>query len=353
MKYLRFFKTTADYEAAKSSLATPNVSFDEQKGIIIYKQGDSPEPVGGPVVVRYNFATRYEECYPLGDGNLYDLIDSMTVDGQPFDIDDLIVYGVQGSGSASGSGSGSAAGVVGLPLSYAGAHTVEFEVGSKLFKEAYIKDAEYASVDIPFENSVACHANGHEYVDLGLPSGTLWATCNLGADTPEGYGKYFQWADLQGYTKEEIEGGAKNFGWPAPYAQNYDNLQKYTGQDGLAELELSDDAAHNSMGGSWRMPSEKQIRELIKYTNNEWTTENGVNGYKFTSKADSSKSIFIPASGYADGGSINGIESYGCLWSRSVRSQYPDSAYYLAFNSGSVYRSDSGRCFGYSVRGIL
>ena len=162
------------------------------------------------------------------------------------------------------------------------------------------------------------NTNGFGYADLGLPSKTLWATCNVGADKPSDFGLYFQWGDTIGYTQDQIGLGVgqKKFAW-ADYKWNPSGdgktFTKYTTEG--ATLELEDDAANKYMGGDWHMPTPTQISELLNNTTNTWTTQNGVNGYNFTSKTDTSKSIFIPAAGNAWDGSVSYSGDDGCVWS--------------------------------------
>ena len=195
--------------------------------------------------------------------------------------------------------------------------------------------------------------NGHDYVDLGLPSGTLWATMNVGASKPSDYGLYFQWGDTKGYTKEQIE-KEKQFDW-ANYKFSIHgsstNFSKYTT---LGEtLDLEDDAAHANMGGSWRMPTPTQFSELLSNTTNTWTTQDGVNGRLFTSKTDTSKTIFFPAAGGAWGGSLDGSGGDGYYWSSMLSTYNVYSGRDLNFYSDDVYLSDIGRGNGFSVRGVL
>ena len=114
--------------------------------------------------------------------------------------------------------------------------------------------------------------NGHPYVNLELPSGTLWSTCNVGADNPSEAGLYFQWGDTVGYSIDQIgiERGQKEFSWT-----DY-KFTKYTTIG--ATLDLEDDAAHVNMGGDWHMPEPYQIKELIDNTISEWTKQYGING---------------------------------------------------------------------------
>ena len=204
--------------------------------------------------------------------------------------------------------------------------------------------------------------NGYDYVDLGLPSGTLWATCNVGATKPSDYGKYFQWGDVQGYTQDQIgcreqvgkgKGkGKKAFTW-TDYKFNIDgsfsNFSKYTTKG--ATLELEDDAAHVNMGGSWHIPTPDQIKELINNTTSEWTIQDGVNGMTFTST--NGKSIFIPAAGHAENGSLIGSGDYGHVWSSMLNSSFVSSGQHLNFSSGHVGLDFNNRSYGYSVRGVI
>ena len=195
--------------------------------------------------------------------------------------------------------------------------------------------------------------NGFEYVDLELPSGTLWATCNVGASKPSDYGLYFQWGDTQGYTKDQV-GKDKQFTWnDYKFSINGSNTDysKYA-NDGEV-LELEDDAARSNMGGNWHMPSPKQIQELIDNTTSTWEEMDGVKGRLFTSIKDASKSIFIPAAGDAWDGSVGDIGIYGFIWS-SARHTYYTGSQGLDFDSEgtSLYGSGS-RYNGVSARGVI
>lgn len=194
-------------------------------------------------------------------------------------------------------------------------------------------------------------SNGHSYVDLGLPSGTLWAACNVGASKSNEAGLYFQWGDTSGYTAEQVGTGSglKKF---ARDESDYKfgihpNYTKYTTMG--ATLELEDDAAHANMGGSWHMPTPEQLQELIDNTTNKWTTLDGVNGYLFTSKKDVSKQIFIPAAGGAWEGSILSSGTGCFVWLSMLSDKSAMFGYYLDANYlDSYYRS-----YGFSVRGVI
>ena len=204
--------------------------------------------------------------------------------------------------------------------------------------------------------------NGHDYVDLGLPSGTLWATMNVGASKASDAGLYFQWGDTQGYTygqvgtgdgKKEFASNWSDYKWRLSGSTLDDvAFTKYTIPG--AVLELEDDAAHVHMGGDWHMPTPTQISELLSNTTNTWTTsDDGVNGRLFTSKTDPSKSIFFPAAGSAWDGSVQNSGGNGGVWSSVLNADIVYGGQYLSFNSGSVGLYGNYRCNGLSVRGVL
>ena len=187
----------------------------------------------------------------------------------------------------------------------------------------------------------------HEWVDLGLPSGTKWATCNVGANSPEEYGDYFAWGETT--TKSD-------YSW-STYFDTDDNgntFKKYNYKGFKTELQLSDDAAAVNWGSPWRMPSLEQLEELYNssYTTMVWTQMNGVNGRKITSKSNGN-SIFLPAAGYHYDSSFHGAGIYGMYWSRSLSTSYSGSAYFFYFyleDGGHWF--DSNRNCGRSVRPV-
>lgn len=197
--------------------------------------------------------------------------------------------------------------------------------------------------------------NGHDYVDLGLPSGTLWATMNVGASKPSNAGLYFQWGDTVGYTADQV-GKDKQF---APDYSDYKwvsgwKLTKYTTNG--AKLELEDDAAHVHMGGDWHMPTPAQIQELLNNTISTWTTlDNGVSGMTFTSKKDTSKSIFFPAAGNTWRNSFYDVGGYGRIWTSVLSTNTIRYGQYLYFNNGNITLGDyvASRIGGRSVRGVI
>lgn len=195
------------------------------------------------------------------------------------------------------------------------------------------------------------------YVDLGLPSGTLWATMNVGAKNPEENGDYFAWGETIGYN-----GGKTIFNWTTyKYCSgDYNTMWKYctssaygTVDDNKTELEPEDDAATANWGEAWKMPTIDQFNELVNksYTTLEWTTLDGINGIKITSKSNL-KSIFLPAAGYRyDSLEEEGLKGY--YWSSSLESPYScnKSEVLSIYNSGASTLSSYRQC-GYSIRPV-
>ena len=197
--------------------------------------------------------------------------------------------------------------------------------------------------------------NGHDYVDLGLPSGTLWATMNVGASKPSDVGFYFQWGDTVGYTKEQVgtDEGKKKFAsdWSDYKWGVNPNFTKYTAPS--AKLELEDDAAHVHMGGDWHMPTPDQIRELIYNTTYKSAAQNGVNGNLVSSKKDASKSIFIPAAGKAWDGTVINSGSRSCTWSSMLNTGNVKEVETLDLDMWIISYSSDYRFCGLSVRGVI
>lgn len=195
-------------------------------------------------------------------------------------------------------------------------------------------------------------------MDLGLPSGTLWATMNVGASKPRDAGLYFQWGDTKGYTTDQVGTGSgqKKFApdWSDYKWGTYQNFTKYTVSGAI--LELEDDAAHVHMGGDWHMPTPEQIKELIDNTTTAWTTSDVVSGMTFASKNDTSKSIFIPAAGTAWDGLVVAIRSRGCVLSCMTVAKNSKYVQVLDFHSSNVYLNTTNyhnRCSGLAVRGVI
>lgn len=214
--------------------------------------------------------------------------------------------------------------------------------------------------------------DNHEYVDLGLPSGTLWATCNVGADSPEQYGDYFSWGEVS--TKE-------NYDWPyykwthwvidtiseyrydivevtryKYYVRNWTD-NGYIDGDGKMELEPEDDAAYVNWGPGWRTPTLEQIQELVEKCVWQWTQKNGVNGCQIT--GPNGKSIFLPAAG-ARGERLYNDGQCAYYWSRTlcspeklrIEAADQDEAYIMFFHSWSNEVWYDSRWIGNPVRAV-
>ncbi|MBR6141109.1 MAG: hypothetical protein IKQ37_05040 [Bacteroidaceae bacterium] len=187
-----------------------------------------------------------------------------------------------------------------------------------------------------------------EWIDLGLPSGTLWASCNIGANNPEDYGYYFAWGETE--TKE-------NYTWSTYFDYDADDSsnrhKKYNKDSGLKELLPEDDAASAILDVECKMPSKKQFEELLnsKYTGTVWTQRDGVNGYKITS-IKNGNSIFLPAAGFYNSTYPNSQGSNGYYWSRTLSETSNSSAGAIYFSSSSISTLDTGRMMGFSVRPV-
>ena len=199
------------------------------------------------------------------------------------------------------------------------------------------------------ESADSGNLNGHDYVDLGLPSGLKWATCNVGASSPEEYGGYYAW----GETDEKDDCSWSTYRW---CNGTYNSMTKYCTSasngtvDNKTVLEPEDDVAHVKWGGNWRMPTKAEQDELCNNCTWTWTTLNGVNGYEVT--GPNGNSIFLPAAGYRYGTEVDGRGDYGYYWSSSLYGNGSDFAYYLGFYDSSYYWGNGSRYCGLSVRPV-
>jgi uncharacterized protein (TIGR02145 family) len=205
--------------------------------------------------------------------------------------------------------------------------------------------------DIPAYTS--CPDDHHPHlIDLGLPSGTKWACCNVGASKPEDYGLYFAWGETN--NSEDRSFNWESYRWGSMWKlTKYCTNSRYGTVDNRTVLDLEDDAARVNWGGSWRMPTQAEWQELYDNCTWTWTTHNGINGYKVTSNKEgyTDKFIFLPAASRRDGSDLNGVGSYGLYWSSSPLSAGPDSARLLYLYSSNVSANSlSRRAGGISVR---
>ena len=188
-----------------------------------------------------------------------------------------------------------------------------------------------------------------EAVDLRLS--VKWATCNIGASSPEEYGDYFAW----GETEQKDVYDWSTYKWcngSSSTLTKYNNSSSYGTVDNKKTLELADDAARANWGGAWRMPTDAEMTELREQCTWTWTTLNGVNGYKVT--GTNGNSIFLPAAGYRYDSSLYPAGIEGFYWSSSLDTGYPFPGYALKvqFHSSDVSWGATIRCYGYSVRPV-
>lgn len=195
--------------------------------------------------------------------------------------------------------------------------------------------------------------NGHDYVDLGLPSGTLWATCNVGATTPEGHGDYFAWGETQSkriYNWETYKYCNSENNQLTKYC--YNSSYGYNGfTDNLTILLFEDDFAWVNWGAGWRMPTYEEWMELYQNTTSIWTIQKGMNGRLFTS--DNGNKLFLPAVGGWNESSIDDVGSIGSYWSSSLYTyDTPCGAWHFYFISDYFGMSVSYRYCGRPVRAV-
>ena len=231
--------------------------------------------------------------------------------------------------------------------------------------------------------------NGHEYVDLGLPSGTLWAKCNVGTNSETDYGLYFAWGETTGYTASQV-GTDKQFSWDN-YKWTNDGgstMSKYNETDGKTMLNSEDDTAHVNWGGNWHMPTKEQCLELFKETKNGFVTNAGAftqyawsdnDGYSspttttaaisgwdtagyfffkntYTSVTDAITAedyLFIPAAGYCGDGEVYNVGIYSGVWASALDSGSVEHAWEFDFGSDDAGVGTYGRFVGLSVRGVI
>ena len=207
-----------------------------------------------------------------------------------------------------------------------------------------VNEAQMSAVSESLEKGMSLGA-----VDLGLPSGTLWADRNVGADSPEAYGDYFAW----GETEPKSTYNWSTYKW---CRGSYDTMTKYCTKrtygtkDKKTVLDLEDDAAYVNMGTEWRMPTYDEQKELRNSCTWTCTAQNGTNGYRVT--GPNGKSIFLPAAGYRYDSSLYNAGSNGYYWSASLYEGDPNSAWGLYFNSGNYFTSGNFRYYGHTVRAV-
>lgn len=201
------------------------------------------------------------------------------------------------------------------------------------------------------------HAQDTTYVDLGLS--VKWGTCNLGANSPEEYGDYYAWGEIE--TKEKYDWST--YKW---CEGDFDKLTKYCVKtefgmntefckvDNKSTLELEDDAAHVKLGGSWRIPTVEELVELDKYCDSEWTAIKGIKGCKLTSTINGN-SIFLPAAGAIVDTDITDQGKECTYWASTLVVEDCRCTYECAYYASTpfcFYDPLPFRCYGHPIRPV-
>ena len=192
--------------------------------------------------------------------------------------------------------------------------------------------------------------NGHNFIDLGLPSGLLWAETNIGAETAADDGNYYAWGETA---------VKSDYSWDTyKYGTSASDITKYNSTDGKTFLEIADDAACVNWGSSCRMPTQEDFSELTNSDNCTWTwtsmensSGDSIKGYKVTSKKNGN-SIFLPASGFRYGTKLSSHGAHGWYWSGTLHTSYDYYAYYFYFNYGRYANQNYYRYYGCTVRPV-
>lgn len=214
---------------------------------------------------------------------------------------------------------------------------IPFAKGRNNNERAYGKAKDF---EIKLADTSCPDSNHPHMIDLGLPSGTKWACCNVGAHSPEQYGGYYAWGEVS---------EKSYYDWSTYSHCNGSSSSCHNLGSDIAGTQY--DVAHVQWGGSWVMPSHNQQVELLGYCSSEWTTENGVYGRRFT--GSNGGSIFMPAAGegWADGLHFAGVGGY--FWSSTQDPYYSFNAYTFYILSGDASRGSSNRDTGKSVRPVV
>lgn len=206
--------------------------------------------------------------------------------------------------------------------------------------QGQIKVSDLASVvaAVNVQSNIDMFSGGvYESVDLGLPSGTLWARYNVGATSETDYGDLFAWGATEPYRLN----GSTPIDNTGNYGVSHANKIQH-------DLYPNEDAATIHWGKGWRMPSTSQFEELLANTTNEWTAINGINGRKFT--ASNGNYIFFPAAGFVGGGTLYYRGGFGGFWSLAFGSA--SIAWRMYFDSSGLSVDTNYRNNGFSVRPV-
>ncbi|MDE5870770.1 MAG: hypothetical protein K2H22_02325 [Muribaculaceae bacterium] len=185
--------------------------------------------------------------------------------------------------------------------------------------------------------------NGHEWVDLGLPSGLKWASCNVGASKPEEFGDYYAW----GETEPKDDYSTIN---SLTYKVSFRALKKSGIVDESGILTKQHDAANAVWGGTWRMPTDEEYQELISSCKWIFASFNGVNGYLVTGPNE--KNIFLPAAAFRQDMTIENVGEFGDYWSATIVKELSGVSCSLGYSSKSYGRRRYARYAGRTIRAV-
>ena len=203
------------------------------------------------------------------------------------------------------------------------------------------------------DNPVLCGETIGEWVDLGLPSGLLWYSVNIGATTPEGYGEHFAWGER--HVKDTFSWATYIYGDYDSVTRTYTMYKYNTNEsngtiDNRTVLEALDDVATAVLGAGARTPTYDDWIELKNNTYGVWTEQNGVNGWKLT--ATNGQNLFLPAAGHLYDSRLGNAGCAGHYQSSSLATEYTDREMSITFDPYKLCKSDEPRRFGLSVRAV-
>ena len=218
--------------------------------------------------------------------------------------------------------------------------------------------SDIASIDVNptyYQPQADGEADGRGYVDLGLPSGTLWATMNVGAESETGYGDYFAWGETVGRQDGKVAYTWDTYQWC--HSSGWSMMKYCTDRsmgtvDDKTELEPIDDAATMCWGEHWQMPSKDQLEELCSACDWTWTVRDGVNGYEILSRQNH-HTLFLPAPGYRYEKQSSFVGGNGLYWSRTLSDGSSYYAAYLLFGYKDVSLDTRQRFHGLTVRAVV
>ena len=215
------------------------------------------------------------------------------------------------------------------------------------FVAANVDSISFATLDSA-SVSPAVVVDEYEFVDLGLS--VRWATCNVGAENPYESGDYFAWGELETKDYYDLDNYKWSEGVPGTL-QKYCLIDEYGTVDNISQLEPSDDVARVDMKDRWRIPTEEEVKELLRHCSLTWTEKNGVVGCEFRSMINF-ESIFMPAVGYYSNEEKN-VGDYGYYWTSTLETANSDRAMQLVLNKSGENITGGSRIFGLTIRPVL